>query len=345
MAVLEKQSLPLKIDSSRMKKLSSLLFLSTILLLVACTEEPSTLQTNYSFRALATPNDQTIWVAAQNGFWAHSANGGQTWDTGHVERFNGEFRDVHAWDDKMAVLMGIGSPGEVFKTRDGGRHWEHVHFAPHPDNFFDQMEINPQGKGIILGDPINGHWTLLGTDNYGENWAEWNPTVSPKADSGEVSFAGSGSALIVEENRFLFFTGGYGAKMEHFNPRVTLKLCEDTSSTFGVYSTARLNDSTIVFVGGDYRFEDARNRTAGVIHFTPERATVEWASEMPGGYRSCVKTLPNGRCISTGPNGTDISDDGIHWKAFSNEGFHTLSITPNGSIWAAGSHGKLQKLN
>lgn len=320
--------------------------LGVVFVSIQCSNEPDTPFARYSFRALATPDDGSIWLAAQNGFWARSTDGGMNWDTGHVPGFDGAFRDVHAWNENEAILMGIESPGVIYKTSNGGKRWTLVHELNHPQTFFDQMEFNAAGNGIVLGDPIDGYWTILGTNNHGEDWIHWSEERSWPASNGEVSFAASGSALITDEESFTFFSGGYGIRFYQSGMTRPLKIASDTSSTFGAYSCARIDGNTFLIVGGDYRFQESVNRTAAIItKGTPDSAFVQWATTPPNGYRSCVKKVNDSLWVCTGPTGTDYSADGLVWKALTQEGYHTLSVDSSGKIWAAGGEGLIVELS
>lgn len=46
--------------------------------------------------------------------------------------------------------------------------------------------------------------------------------------------------------------------------------------------------------------------------------------------------------MSCGPNGVDASVDGNVWKSYTKEGYHVLSTMPNGTVWGAGSNGRVK---
>ena len=49
--------------------------------------------------------------------------------------------------------------------------------------------------------------------------------------------------------------------------------------------------------------------------------------------------------ISVGRAGSDLSvDDGRTWRRFSETGFYTLGLGADGSVWAAGSEGRVARL-
>ncbi|NVK28194.1 MAG: hypothetical protein HWE14_09130 [Flavobacteriia bacterium] len=328
-----------------MKTSAILALCCSLLILTSCSTSSRDKTGHRSIRALSVVGDSTLWIASSNGFWARSTTGGTSWDSGYIAGFDGEVRDIQAFDDMRAIAMGIESPGILWKTEDGGKTWTSVFNYSHPQNFFDQMEINEQGQGIVIGDPIDGKWTIAGTNDNGDHWVLWDEAHRFQADSGEVSFAASGSALIVEKRSFVFFTGGYGARMLHSMREKSMRLYRDTSATAGIYSATRFNDSTIVFVGGDYRFEQSSNRAAGLIYFTNDGARLAWPEANVAGYRSCVKKMGDGLLVACGPTGIDVSSDGRNWTQISEEGFHVLGVNKNGNrIWAAGAKGTVREV-
>lgn len=316
------------------------LLLSVVLavILTACQKQESTTPV-YSYRALSAPSEGTLWAAASEGLVIRSTDAGQTWDTVSVAGYVGEFRDIHAWDDNRAVVMGIASPGLVFKTIDGGKSWVEVYSQIDEATFFDQMDFNENGEGLIWGDPIDGQWNIIGSNDYGDHWIR-NSSTPFKVDSGDVSFAASGSALIVDQSNYISFTGGYGGKVHSYQNQSSQTLFEDTSSTSGVYSACRLNDSTFVYVGGDYRFESSTSNNAGVLK-THETGFISINPEIPPrGYRSCVVVVNDSLLLCCGPTGMDWSRDGITWFALNNDGANVLAVSPNKNrVWAAGKGG------
>ena len=114
-----------------------------------------------------------------------------------------DFRDIWALDQYTAVAMSIADSAVVIKTTDGGHHWETVYHDETPGIFLDVIEIDPlTGVGIILGDPLNGHFKALFTHDYGSSWMEipagdWNTP----SDSLESFFAASGTSLSIIDTK------------------------------------------------------------------------------------------------------------------------------------------------
>lgn len=316
-----------------------LLLFAISLLTLGCQEETPLEPHVYSFRALSIPSENTLWAAASKGLVVRSTDSGASWDTVSVLGFEGEFRDIHAWDDQVAVVMGIASPGVVYKTLDGGQTWKEVYRQEHEATFFDQMEFTTDGNGLIWGDPIDGEWNIIGTNDFGDHWVQYQGK-SMVADSGDVSFAASGSALIVNDSNFVSFTGGFGAKMHSYRPFFSAQIFEDTSSTIGAYSATSFGPHTYVFVGGDYRFEENTNYNCGRINLNGDQVEVQWPIHPPRGYRSCVITVDGSLLFACGPTGIDWSADGLNWYPYSDRGANVIAVTPEKSrIWAAGKGG------
>lgn len=310
--------------------------------LTSCSDPGSFGNSNQSFRALDMPNNSTIWLAGQHGFWAHSSDAGVTWDTGHIAGFEGEIRDIEAWDDMTAIAMGIESPGILWKTTNGGQSWKEVYRLDHPSAFFDNMDFNNSGSGIVIGDPIDGKWTIVGTNDFGENWTRWSPQTSYTALPNEVAFAASGSGLICEDSRITFFTGGGANAVRSTDSRLNQTFQTDTSASFGVYSATLNHKGDILFVGGDYRFPDATNGNGGVLRLVDDQYDFLEFTDPPRGYRSCIIQLSDQSYVCCGPNGVDYSANGLMWTSLSKEGFHVLASPPNKrELWAAGSDGRV----
>src|SRR6201999_3433038 len=94
--------------------------------------------------------------------------------------------------------------------------------------------------GIVLGDPVNGEFTIFTTDDGGEHWARQH---TPKALEKEGAFAASGTCLIARgRNDAWFGTGGPGAaRLFHSKNRgrtwtvVTTPIRNDSASA-GIFS-------------------------------------------------------------------------------------------------------------
>ena len=83
--------------------------------------------TNASLRGLSVVSDKVIWVSGSNGTIGRSVDGGNAWKWMHVRDFEkADFRDIEAFDQLIAVVMGIGEPAYILRTIDGGENWKVV---------------------------------------------------------------------------------------------------------------------------------------------------------------------------------------------------------------------------
>ena len=125
----------------------------------------------------------------------------------------------------------------------------------------------------------------------------------------------------------------------------------------GVFSLVANAGAGWVAVGGDHAAENARTGTAA--HRAADRSGVDgkpsqggqgsvWrpATRPPGGYRSAVERLADGRLVATGPTGTDLSDDGgATWRRITTQGFHAVRRARRGElVLLAGADGRIARL-
>ncbi|MFM8995795.1 MAG: WD40/YVTN/BNR-like repeat-containing protein [Bacteroidota bacterium] len=157
-------------------------------------------------RGLTVTRNNTVWASGTQSTLLRGK-----FDASHELRFDTckspypgkDFRDIWALDQNTAVAMSIADSAVVIKTTDGGHHWVTVYHDETPGIFLDVIEIDPlTGVGIILGDPLNGHFKALFTTDYGSSWMEipagdWNTP----SDSLESFFAASGTSLSIIDTK------------------------------------------------------------------------------------------------------------------------------------------------
>src|ERR1700759_5352130 len=80
-----------------------------------------------SLRGLSVVSDQVIWVSGSEGTVGISTNGGNSWKWIRVPHFEkSDFRDIEAFNDREAIIMGITEPAVILLTKDGGSSWTKV---------------------------------------------------------------------------------------------------------------------------------------------------------------------------------------------------------------------------
>lgn len=303
-----------------------------------------------SLRGLSVVDARVAWASGAEGALGVTLDAGATWSfrppAGLETR---DFRDVHGFSAERALALAVGSPGLLVETTDGGATWIERWRDERPEIFLDGLDC-AGGRCVAFGDPIDGRFVLLLSEDAGRSW---RALAGPRALPEEAAFAASGRSIRLAPGDPFGLALGTGG-----GSRPRLLLSEDGGATFrasqpplaagaasrGVFALARRDDGEWVAVGGDYREETARVGTAA--RSEGRGASFCPTATAPGGYRSAVEALPGGLLIATGPNGTDLSrDGGANWRALSTNGYHVVGASPDGAlVLLAGAEGRLARL-
>lgn len=310
-----------------------------------------------SLRGLSVVSDQVIWASGTGGTVVRSIDGGQHWEWLTVKGFEKtDFRDIEAFDEKTAVIMGIADPGYILRTTDGGQNWKVVFKDTTKGVFMDAMAFDGK-SGVVIGDPLTGENAtyLLTTTDGGRHW---NRRVAPELQpqllqGGEAMFASSGTNLVVVRmpgrsgrNTVAYIvTGGKASSFIHTQKpgKTPLPLQQGKEST-GANSIAAWDQRTVVVVGGD--FMNDKDTTGNACLSNDGGQTWQTPLRPPHGYRSCVAFLSQKELIACGTSGVDLSaDGGMNWNLLSKEGFHVCQKARKGTaVFLAGSNGRIARL-
>jgi photosystem II stability/assembly factor-like uncharacterized protein len=300
-------------------------------------------ETKSSFRGLSVVDDKTIWVSGSNGIVGKSTDSGNTWKYLSVKGYEKtDFRDIEAFDENTAIIMGIDCPARILKTINGGVTWTIMFEDTSKGMFLDAMEFQNSTSGVVVGDPIDGRGFMAKlSDNV---WKSNSLSRRPPLDSGEAYFASSGTNIrILDKHDMVAVSGGLHSNLLLNNKKIKLPILQGKEST-GANSIAVKDANTFMIVGGDFMQKDS---TVGNYCFTKDQGkTWVQTKQPPSGYRSCVEYLGNDNWVTCGLNGTDLTnDDGFHFNRISNESFNVCRKAKNGnSVFFAGSKGKIGKL-
>jgi photosystem II stability/assembly factor-like uncharacterized protein len=298
--------------------------------------------TKTSLRGLSAPDERVVWASGSNGQVGRSVDGGEHWTWRQVPSFEKtDFRDIEAFDSLTAMIMGISEPGHILRTEDGGRNWQLVYADSSKGVFMDAMHFRQNGKGIVVGDPIDGKLYAVRTNDYGRNWERIDPDKLPALADGEAFFASSGgNVMLTSKDRFGAVTGGNRSRWMTSNSSVVLPLQQGRQST-GANAVASGDRRLLVVVGGDFA-NDKRNDSTCAISKDGGKT---WQHPVEGlnGYRSSVAYLSKGKFIACGTSGVDItSDNGMRWQRVSETGFHVCVAAKRGTrVYLAGSNGRV----
>src|SRR5262249_38699682 len=218
-----------------------------------------------------------------------------------------------AFDAQTAYLLSIGEgeKSRIFKTVDGGQHWQLQYTNRNPKAFFDAMAFWDSMHGLSVSDPVDGRFLIISTSDGGATWKESPSDRMPKAIEREGAFAASGSCLIAGGNSYAWFgTGGGAARVFRTADRgVTWQVSptpvRSDKPSAGIFSIAFRDDKHGVVVGGDYASEsDAANNVATTADGGRTWTLVK--TSVPAGFRSGVIWLQQAReFVAVGPSGTD----------------------------------------
>jgi hypothetical protein len=330
--------------------------------------------TNASLRGIHNVGGGVVWASGTQGTVLHTTNDGETWQTCVVpqgaEKL--DFRGVQAFDANTAIVMSSGTGGlsRLYKTRDACRSWRLVFRNPDASGFWDALQFNSSGFGVLIGDPVRGQFRVFFTTDAGDSWQRFDPKAFSSIIGKQSFFAASNTSILMDARvaRVYMITGGGTTSLItidlRFRAGAICKNCLRVSytpldlargETAGGFSLAsRVDGSNLVMVavGGDYKAPEQMLGTAA-FRIDDHRDDGPWLSPnaWPNGYRSSVAYYaPAKTWITVGPSGTDIStDDGRNWRAVrasSNEipdadkNWNALSLP-----FVAGSNGRLGKLN
>ena len=165
-----------------------------------------------------------------------TTDGGMTWKAGVVpDASDLDFRDVHAASDGRAFLLSIGEgrKSRIYGTEDGGNTWALRFVNRDPRGFLDAMAFWDSSHGIVMGDPVDGRFTILTTDDGGTSWKNSPRQNMPPALESEGAFAASGTCLVVQgETPRLVWNGRSPSRPRLHVRRIVVNIGQSTRRRF-----------------------------------------------------------------------------------------------------------------
>ncbi len=321
--------------------------------------------TNAGLRGIHSVDENVAWASGTNGAVLRTTDGGQHWQTCSVPTGAAklDFRSVWAWDadHAMAMSSGPGTQSRLYSTHDGCRTWRLVFTNPDASGFWDGLQFDGTRFGLILGDPVEGGFTLFATYDGGIHWTRQVDPCLRTMDPQQGAFAASNQSLVVQpmdepntppefaaNHQIWFGTSGgwlYGLQL------APLRLIADSGCTHvralsgsgknaaaGIFALAFHDGTDGVAVGGDYTKPHDGAATAA---YTTDGLHWQQAVHPPVGYRSTVAwNASDGSWIAAGPDGSDISrDGGKTWAPLDHENWNAVSLP-----FAVGADGRIGRL-
>ena len=332
-----------------------------------------------SIRGMSVVNNNVIWVSGSGGSVGKSLDGGKTWNWMTVAGYEkSDFRDIEAFNDKTALIMGITQPAVILKTKDGGVSWRKVFEDTAKAAFFDAMDFVIKDKdtsGILVGDPLvgnplNGNFYCAFASNAGETWQLIDSAmqeVFPELKKGEAYFASSGTNIKLFFEKFdkdilfdhsnhttfgLVVSGGLNSNLYLIPPisnGYSMDIIQGKESTGANSIAVNANTFRGMIVGGDFANDTSTYKNAVIFKINKLTNGIRFyqPTTPPHGYRSCVIYMDENNLITCGTSGIDISKDGgMNWELISKESFHVVQKAKNGNaVYLAGKGGRIAKFN
>jgi photosystem II stability/assembly factor-like uncharacterized protein len=301
------------------------------------------------FGGVGGEKQPVVWASGSNGVVLRSVDEGKTWKRLAVA--GGEkldFRGVWAFDEKTAFLMSSGEAekSRIYKTTDGGESWKLQYTDSRKEFFLDSLACLNRTTCYALGDPMDGRFVLLKTDDGG-HWGRIALESLPKAVDGEGAFAASNRCLLLDGDEIYFASGGAVARVFHSADKgkswevFAAPLAQGPAGA-GIFALAK-SEKTIVIVGGNYQEAKAAHGVAA--YSTDKGKTWKLAESQPGGYRSGVAAVDRTMLVAVGTNGTDASvDGGVHWKPTRALNLNAAGVLSEEYVWAVGAKGTIARL-
>ena len=319
----------------------------------APTIEQQTSGTTARLQAVWAVSEQIAWASGTHGAFTRTTDGGKTWHAGTVPGADSlEFRDLHAFDARRAVLLasGTGDKSRLYYTTDAGAHWTLTWTNPEPKGFFDCFDFRGS-FGVLVGDEVGGHLPLLATNDGGKTWAPYAPPGADKivAEVGEGAFAASGTCLALTADRAAWVGTAKAGRVIRFGrdrAEVFVPPIIRNAPGAGISTLAFRGTGIIFAAGGD--LARSGEFTDNVVVSRDGGKTWKAGGHPPftgSVYGSAYLASRPGTLVAVSPKGAAWSaDDGATWTSLDTGDYWGISFTKNGTGWIAGPAGKIARV-
>ena len=310
-----------------------------------------------------------VWAVGTGGTVVRTTDGGATWTAGVVPGADTlQFRDVHAFSAREAVVLSIG-PGassRVYRTEDAGARWTLTFVNPEAEGFFDCLAFWDASNGFAFSDSVDGRFLYAETSDGGRSWTLQDRL--PEAATGEGGFASSGTCAatgaagagwIATGNAAVprvLRTSDYGQTWRA--AAVPLDGGDAAGATSLAFRAGPPGRQWGLAVGGSLAAPDAVGRTTarsldggqtwtagGALPFAGAAYGAAWLGDGLG-----TRGTP-GAALAVGPGGVAVTADGAAtWALVSDETHWGLAVAPPTPVatasvaWLVGPEGRVTRV-
>jgi photosystem II stability/assembly factor-like uncharacterized protein len=225
--------------------------------------------------------------------------------------------------------------------------YELVYQEEHEKVFYDSLQFWNDKKGIAIGDPIEGSFSIITTRDGGNSWQKTPTNQIPKLEEGEAAFAASNTNIVIKGNSTWIVSGGKKSRIFYSDDKGKNWVVNETPIVQGKQMTgiftADFYDSKTGFISGG-NYEVLTQNFDNKARTTDGGKTWELVAQNQGfGYASCVQYVPNSNgkgLVTVGASGLFYSNDGgTSWKQLSTDGsLYTIRFLDSTTAIAAGKN-------
>lgn len=313
--------------------------------------EPQRSGTSARLQAVSVVSAEVAWASGARGTWVRTTDAGRTWSAGVVPGADSlEFRDLHAFDARRAVVLAAG-PGDrsrLYRTEDGGSTWALVWTNPDPRAFYDCIDFRGS-FGVAVSDAVDGRFPLLRTRNGGRSWEPYSPPghETVPALPNEGAFAASGTCIALAGNGGFRIGTAVGGRVLRFTARGATAVETPVvrgSPAAGIASLAFRSDDVGIAAGGDLSRPDEYTDNVAVTRDGGRTWSLGGRPSFAGPVYGLAWTRgPKGPvAVAVGPRGAAwSSDDGASWRPLAEGDFWGVGFSPQGTGWLVGPDGRI----
>ncbi|MEN8376185.1 MAG: oxidoreductase [Gemmatimonadota bacterium] len=312
--------------------------------------------TDVLLQAISPVSDDVVWVSGHGATYAFTTDGGTTWTANTVPGVGGlQFRDVHAFDARTAVLMsaGSGDQSRMYRTEDAGDTWSLRWTNEEPDGFYDCVDFWDRERGVAYGDAVGGQLRILRTSDGGRTWRRLDGATLPPARDGEGGFAASGTCVLTRPGGLGWIATGNasGARVLRTADYGETWTAHDvpvvSGQGAGLTSVAMIDDLVGVAFGGDLAVADAHtDNVARTVDGGLSWSLGAQPAMVGAIYGGAHVPGTTGSLVVVGPGGADLSfDGGATWEPLDSSAWWGVAASGSDAIWVAGPDGRIARIS